>query len=483
MKSLKTAFLVAAAATATQLDATDFSLTYAPRVGSTESNASATGTIGINTSLLPNPGNYSSGGMGTGYSGVAIAPPAWLTSFTLTVSGITGSESNYNRTYTLADITYLDWSVSPAINLSNEIVGQPGFQWISFDLLERTYGPHAHGAGASELYSDMHSLELILTSFISSPTGIADWAAWMSSINGANRTYMIGSTLAGLPLEGAHHRPMLSFDRMGKESQAWATGDFGSTSSTRDVHVTSGEAGINWNLGKSFLLGVAGGHAVQNQELAFGGSSATGGDFAIAELDYRPEGTQWIVSLLGMVGSWESKTHRGYTSGGSTDSSYGVADTITRSARLRVDAPSLVKFGGFGFAPYASYSVTQTVVGAYTETGGAFPASFDEQEHNATEGRLGITASKDLSAATKLLLTVEAIHRFDGTGPSLTGQDVTGGVSFNLPGTAPRKDCVRFGFDIDRKLNENTLLNISAHVATVGEEHDVSAAISIRRAF
>ena len=317
----------------------------------------------------------------------------------------------------------------------------------------------------------------------SAASGVADYEIWLSSINGQNRIYATGSTLAGLPLEGAHHRPMLSFDRMGKESQAWATGDFGSSSRTRDVHVTSGEAGINWNLGKTMLFGVAGGHAVQNADLDLGGSSATKGDFFIAELDYRPESTQWIVSLLGMVGSWESKTNRGYDNGGSTDFSNGVADTITRSARLRVDAPAVATFGGFGFAPFASYTVTQTVVGAYTETGGGFPASFNEQEHNATEARLGVTASKDLSEKTKLLLSVEAIHRFDGVGPALTGQDVTGGVSFDLPGTAPRPDCVRFGFDVDHKLSADTLLNVSAHVSTVGEAHDVSAAISIRRAF
>ena len=317
----------------------------------------------------------------------------------------------------------------------------------------------------------------------SAASGVADYEIWLSSINGQHRVYNAGSTLAGLPLEGAHHRPMLSFDRMGKESQAWATGDFGSSSRTRDVHVTSGEAGINWNVGKTMLFGVAGGHAVQNADLDLGGSSATKGDFVLAELDYRPEGTQWIVSLLGMVGSWESKTNRGYDNGAGTDFSSGVADTITRSARLRVDAPAVATFGGFGFAPFASYTVTQTVVGGYTETGGAFPATFDEQEHNATEARLGVTASKDLSEKTKLLLSVEGIHRFDGVGPALTGQDVTGGVSFDLPGTAPRPDCVRFGFDVDHKLSADTLLNISAHVSTVGEAHDVSAAISIRRAF
>lgn len=315
------------------------------------------------------------------------------------------------------------------------------------------------------------------------PNGVSDIAAWMSSIVGANRTYAAGTTLAGLPLEGAHHRPMLSFDRMGKESQAWATGDFGSSSRTRDVHVTTGEAGVNWNLGKSFLFGFAAGHGEQNADLAFGGSSSTKGEYALAELDYRPEGTQWIVSLLGMVGSWEAKTSRGYLDGASLDSSFGTTDLITRTLRLRVDAPVLASFGGFGLAPYASYAVTQTSVDPYAETGGALPATFDAQKHNATEARVGVTAAKDLSAATKLLLTVEAAHRFDGVGPALTGQDVSGGVAFSLPGTAPRADCVRFGFDVDHKLSENTLLNLSAHVSTVGEAHDVSGAISVRRAF
>ncbi|MEI6248878.1 MAG: autotransporter outer membrane beta-barrel domain-containing protein [Verrucomicrobiota bacterium] len=459
MKLLKTSFLLAAAATATQLDATDFNLTY---TGSGSAGGTATGIIGINTSIIP-----------SNYSG---STPAWITSFSLTVSGTTGGMGSINRTYNLSDIGYVQWGTAGSIDWTTNLIGQPNFQFLGLNMSYL----HSHG---STLYDMMHMVQLDLTSFAPSFSGVTDVATWMSSINNQNRIYQTGVTLAELPLEGAHHRPMLSFDRMGKESQAWATGDFGSSSRTRDVHVTTGEAGVNWNVGKTGLIGFAAGHGEQNADLAYNGSSTTKGDYALVEYDYRPEGTQWIVSLLGMVGSWESKTNRGYTSGASTDSSFGVADIISRSARLRVDAPTLLTYGGFGFAPYASYSVTQTIVGAYTETGGAFPASFGEQSHNATEGRIGVTATKDVSAATKLLLTVEAIHRFDGVGPSLTGQDVTGGVSFSLPGVAPRADCVRFGFDVDHKLNENTLLNVSAHVATVGEAHDVSAAISIRRAF
>ena len=463
MKFLK-AFLLLSLATASNLHADEYVGVWNLTNGNT-----AKATIGVDPLLFNAAGtNFYNGG-----------PSGWLTRLDMV---ITDPNDVVLSSSTMASVTYFNWDPS-----GHDLTTTETDVWYRFPRFRLIANP-GYFVDAAQFHSPHGTkptdpMYVVIDSFGPAFVGVTDVVTWMSSIDGQSRVYNTGSTLAGLAIEGAHHRPMLSFDRMGKESQAWATGDFGSSSNTRDVHVTSGEAGINWNIGKSFLFGVAGGHAVQNQDLAFGGSSATKGDFAIAELDYRPEGTQWIVSLLGMVGSWESKTHRGYTSGGSTDSSFGVADTITRSARLRVDAPSLVTVGGFGFAPYASYSVTQTIVGAYTETGGAFPASFNEQEHNATEGRVGITASKDLSEKTKLLLTAEAIHRFDGVGPALTGQDITGGVTFDLPGTAVRPDCVRFGFDVDHKLSADTLLNVSAHVSTVGEAHDVSAAISIRRAF
>lgn len=465
---LKASFLLAAAA-CTQLDAANFNLTWSDTINM--SGASASGVIGLDLTTIP-----------AAPSHVSNSIPSWITNFTITITGA----SSGNGTFTLADFSGFTFDTGGpfALDYNIDLVLQLTFG--SFNVQGSSVNAPI-GVAPSTMLTDAASGDyLVLTSFTPAPVvpaGVPDIATWMSSLNGSSRLYNAALGLTALQLEGAHHRPMLSYDRMGKESQAWATGDFGSSSRTRDIHTTTGEAGINWNLGKSFLFGFAAGHGEQNQDLAFGGSAATKGDYALAELDYRPEGSQWIVSLIGLVGSYESKINRGYTNGASTDFSNGIADTISRAARLRVDAPALVTFGGFGFAPYASYSVTQTVVGAYTETGGGLPASFNEQEHNATEGRIGVTAAKDLSAATKLLLTVEAIHRFDGAGPALTGQDLTGAVSFSLPGTAPSPDCVRFGFDVDHKLNENTLLNISAHVSTVGEAHDVSAAVSIRRAF
>ena len=467
MKLLKTSLLLAAAA-ATQLNATDFNLTYADMGGMMSMNptATATGTIGINTSLLPNPGSY------TG------STPAWITSFSLTVSGITVGSTSLNRTFTLSDINTVRWNSNSNINLSSEIVGQAGFGYLDFQM----GGFHTHSD--SGLYSMMHDVELGLTSFIlAGPSGVTDFVDWMSSVNNQSRVYTAGTTLASLPLEGAHHRPMMSFDRMGKDAQFWATGDFGASSRVRDVKLTSGEFGVNKDIAPNTLAGIAIGRGQQNQDLALDGSNNVTGNYVLGEIDYRPFGSQWIVSLLGMVGSWDAKINRGYSNSGSTDYSLGQTDIISRSARLRVDAPVLFSVAGFGFSPYASYAVTQTTVDAYTENGGGLPASYDQQEHNATEARLGVMATKAFNEKLKLIVSLEGIHRFDGAGPALTGQDITGSVGFSLPGQAPRPDCVRLGVDVDYKLAADTLLNVSAHASTVGEVADVSGAVSIRRAF
>ena len=423
-------------------------------VGSSESSASRRAfrwTGGLMTDLGTLPGGSYSGANGVSADGSVVV-------------GTADNASNQNRAFR--------WTSAGGMENLGTLPGgsYSGANGVSAD------GSVVVGTADYNADGDEHA-------FLYRNSTMLDVDAWLSSVVGNSRVYTAGWTLAGLPMEGAHHRPMMSFDRMGKESQAWATGDFGSSSRTRDVHVTTGEAGLNWNVGKTCLIGFAAGHGVQNQDLAFEGSSATKGDYFLAEFDYRPAGTQWVVSVLGMVGSWESKINRGYVIGTGPDFSNGVADIITRSARLRVDAPSVATLVGFSLAPYASYTVTQTVVGAYAETGGSFAASFEEQDHSATEARLGVTAAKELSEKTKLLFTVEAVHRFDGAGPALIGKEIAGGLAFNQPGVAPRPDCVRLGFDVDHKLSADTLLNISAHASSAGEAHDISAAISIRRAF
>lgn len=472
MKLLKASFLLAAAATASLADAAIFNLQWS---GAAYGNtAVATGTIDLDIGTMPNPvAEIGGGGL-----------PAWVNSINVTVSGAASG----NGSFTTTDFSHIYFDSSGfTLNLNAELVGQNGGLFTGFNGDFNIFG----STGTAPVGITLNRLatnggmgdSMDLISFVlGGPSGVSDIMAWMSSVNNAQRTYTAGYNLAVVALEGAHHRPLMSYDDMGKERATWVTGDFANSSRRRDVNVASGEVGTSWKAGTDGVFGVAAGYGSQREDLPLDGRNDVTGNYLFAEYDHRLS-SGWIVSVLGMVGSWDAEILRGYLDAGLPDHSYGETGVTTRTARLRLDAPTLVTVGGFGLSPFISYSVTQTEVDAYTETGGAFPASYDAQKHQSEEGRLGLVASRDLTASTRLRLSAEAVHRFDGQGPALSGQDITGGVAFELDGSDPSPDCVRYGLDIDHKLTPTTMLSFSAFGSSTGEIPDVSGAISLRHAF
>lgn len=310
-----------------------------------------------------------------------------------------------------------------------------------------------------------------------------DETEWLSSLNGPSGLVAMTTNLNQQPLEGAHHRPLMSYDSMGKSSQAWATGDFGASSRQSDRHMTSGEMGVSGAFG-DFVLGVAAGHASLNQDLLFGGNASISGNYLLGEADYRLADKESILSLVLMRGDYDASAARGYVlGGGALDASVGRTGLKTTSARLRLDGPAQKFVSAVSATPFVSYTATRTTADAYQEAGGSFPASFAAQEHTAKEGRLGVTAKYVASPSTTLLFTAEWIHRFDDAGDGLVGTNVATASAFAVAGIAPTANQARFGFDVDHKLSADTLLNFSVHAAGIGPSSDVSAALSVRRAF
>ena len=330
-------------------------------------------------------------------------------------------------------------------------------------------------------YSRITSGGAFRHAFVYANQTMLDADEWLRSLNGPSSLLAMTTSLNSQPLEGAHHRPLMSYDNMGKQSQVWATGDFGTSSRQSDRHMTSGEIGVSQTYG-DFVLGVAAGHASLNQDLLFGGNAHISGNYLLAEADYRLPDRESIVSLVLVHGNYDADTTRGYVTGSGNDTSTGSTGLKTSSARLRFDGPAQQFTGSFSATPFISYTATRTTADAYAETGGSFPASFGAQEHTAQEGRLGVTAKYVASPSTTLLFTAEWIHRFDDAGSGLTATSSTMGT-LTAAGIAPTADQARFGFDIDHKLSADTLLNFSVHAAGIGPSSDVSAALSLRRAF
>ena len=330
-------------------------------------------------------------------------------------------------------------------------------------------------------YSRITAGGAVRHAFVYSNLTMLDADEWLRSLNGPGSLLAMTNSLNQLPLEGAHHRPLMSYDTMGKQNQVWATGDFGASSRQSNSHMTSGEIGVSQAYG-DFVLGIAAGHASLNQDLLFGGSASIAGNYLLAEADYRLPDRESIVSLVLLRGDYDADATRGYATGSGNDTSSGSTGLKTSSARLRFDGPAQQLTGSFSATPFISYTATRTTANAYTETGGSFPASFGAQEHTAQEGRLGVTAKVVAVAGTTLLFTAEWIHRFDDAGSGLTATSSTLGT-LTAAGIAPNADQARFGFEVDHRLSADTLLNLSVHAAATGPSSDVSAALSLRRAF
>jgi probable HAF family extracellular repeat protein len=321
-------------------------------------------------------------------------------------------------------------------------------------------------------------------SFVYTDTGMVDVVEWMQSITGPAGILPIVSSLTSLPMEGAHHRPLMSLDSMGKKTQSWVTGDFGARSRTSDSHTSSGEAGVSSTFNR-VMAGLAVGYSEQNNDLLFGGSSNISGQYILGEVDMRLSDNKSILSVTAMLGNWKSNTLRGYgVGGGGVDYSLGSTSLNSTSVRLRIDGAPRKLIRGPWITPFASFTWSRTSADAYDENGGSYDAHFNRQSHVSKEGRLGVSTNFKLGKDTTLLTTLEWIHRFDKSESGFSGTDIDhGALPFTVSGAAIHSNQARLGLDVDHKVNPTTMLNFSAHVTSVGEAPDVSTALSLRRAF
>lgn len=318
--------------------------------------------------------------------------------------------------------------------------------------------------------------------FIATAKGVTDVNAWMSTVVGANSFYAMGHQLSHLPMEGAHHRPLASYGDLGGLNSFWATGDFGKSTDGAKSDVSTGEVGMSTTISPQVIMGVAVGRGRQSQELALGGSSLVEGNYYFLEGDYKlTDGGVFSVTLS--AGSWKGQLDRGYLVGANIDHSIGNADASSRSARLRYDTPFRKFADKFSVGAFGSCTWTALEVDAYAEAGGAFPATYNRQNHTAREARLGLVGVYVVSEAVEVRLSAQLVHRLDDAQPTLTGTDVTGNLPFSMAGTQNVMNQGRYGLELDHRLDKRTIINYSLQASGIGSLPEVSGAISFRRGF
>jgi probable HAF family extracellular repeat protein len=284
-------------------------------------------------------------------------------------------------------------------------------------------------------------------------SGLVTMPDLQPSLSGNASTGPQAANLGSMVMHGAHSRPLGQRVQSGK-SCLWTAGDVGRDDhGERDGSFALAEIGGCRRLAENVQGSLSLGTTRSRQDLVFNGGSDVSGTYGMAELLGRVPGTNVWPSVALLYQAGDADVRRGYLNAGMQDFSTGRPDVQTTALRLRLDWEDAARLLGASFTPYADVSAARTRIDAYTETGGGFPARFDERTEKATELRLGTDAAYPLSSAITLHGRLEAAHRSEKTGAATSGT-VLGLFAFDLPGQEHKRDWLRAGVGMSARLGD-----------------------------
>ncbi|WP_197078509.1 autotransporter domain-containing protein [Hoeflea sp. IMCC20628] len=306
---------------------------------------------------------------------------------------------------------------------------------------------------------------------------LTDLNATLGNAAATNATTVNG---LGLLLNGAGSRPL---DRRAPAQRniVWLNGDLGRDDhGTRDGSVGVGELGVGRNLGAVQINGAIG-VSGNRQNSGFGGSTDVLSTYAkletIGQLYPTNAGGLWgVLTGTALLGSADI-TRNYIANGGLISSSTGKTDLTGFGIRGRLQWENMVPY----LSPYVEASHAHACMDGYSETGGAFPASFDKLCDNTTQARIGFDARVPVSETVNVIGTLEAIHRFQSAGSNVTGQ-VIGLGAFNVAASPYEQDWMRAGLGAEAKFGD-TIFSIVGNVTSAGESPNTWIGASVRTTF
>jgi len=97
-----------------------------------------------------------------------------------------------------------------------------------------------------------------------------------------------------------------------------------------------------------------------------------------------------------------------------------------------------------------THLTTKKKTDGYEETGGSFPARFDETKGTSNTVRLGLDASLPLTSTVSLISRAEVAYRFESRAANTTGE-IIGFSAFGLSGAPIEQNWLRGGIGLQTK--------------------------------
>jgi probable HAF family extracellular repeat protein len=381
-----------------------------------------------------------------------------------------------------------DGSVTPVFNVDD---GNRAFRWSQATGMQKV----ETWAGVSSLpsptvyaYGTNYDGSVVVgtlqngQAFIATGAGVVAMdSVETDSLTGTSQSHMASMNLSGLVFSGAHGNPLMNRPSPGKQSCFWTLGDLGentanASSSKADLaeiggcHTLFGETQINLALG----------HAWSKQQSDSSSSSELRSTYGTVGLLSHFSGAFWGVAEI-LYQSGPADIRRGYLNAGFPAVAIGRTTVKTNGFRLRAIGEDLIKLSELAVSPYAEISKLRTTTEGYTETAPGFPATFDTRSENSTVARIGAHGILPLSTSTRLLGQVEAAHRLETTGASISG-NLSGVLSFSFDGAPVERNWQRFGIGIEQKLGEG-IVGLVANRTTQDTGANTWVTVSYRTSF
>jgi probable HAF family extracellular repeat protein len=315
---------------------------------------------------------------------------------------------------------------------------------------------------------------------------LSDTAAFDRSVIQAGSASLSTALAAtNLALEGAHHRTLLNMGiKVGSTGWfAWSTADAAKNDYT-DTTSYLAETGIGRDIG-DYRIGIAVGTTKSQQDWDLGGNAEFNGDYVLAEIARAfpiAGGSSIEASLLGYYATFDTELNRAYASGAGTDISTGRPDLQSAAIKARLDWVNAKTLGNVTLSPYAALTMTNAKVDGYTETGGAFPATYGDASSDGGDLRIGSAFTFETSNMISVRLGAEAVHQFQSDGQAVNG-GVAGLYSFNLAGEERKSNWARVTLDADYALSPVSTLTGGLSMSTQGSQPTVGLTVGLRAAF
>lgn len=298
-------------------------------------------------------------------------------------------------------------------------------------------------------------------------SGIIDLQQYSTTL-AAKPAASVGLGYAGTTLNGAHGEPMRNLLEAGRQS-FWVTNDTGfNNGKSSDGAFGLGDVGYGIGLEGGVTARFAAGGLYTDQDIDAGGKFTQKGIYLAPEVTL-PLGN----SLYATVGAYYSPTklsiQRGYLNGGVMDYSSGEADSTTWGGKVRLDWLNAVTTESWGFTPYSSLTYAHSKLDAYSETGGSFPASFNETREDSTVLRAGVDGVYALNDKVNLLTRAEAAYRFEQEAAGTSGT-IIGLSGFDLAGQKIDQFWLRGGIGAEVDVGKNSTVSLNLNVTTQGSD-------------